>query len=257
MSNEWRDFGQPLKPAAARLMSIGRPTPTGLVMAALGLLSIAVALTLGVKGGDVGYELLQRYHLDLIGFAYGRPLLASLLFVVACSLAVATSVPGGSLLAVLGGLLFGWVEATLYVQLASIAGATAAFLLARGLLAGTIRARAGPRIGRLTDGFNRHAFRYVFVMHLFPLLPFGMIIALPAACGVPLRTYLTAAFLGLLPSNLLLAHLGEGLGFAFFREGGVTLMSLLSPQILLAGGGLAGLAFLPALYRRITTRCLA
>jgi uncharacterized membrane protein YdjX (TVP38/TMEM64 family) len=252
-----RQFEQRLKPAVARLIAIGRPTPAGLLLAALGLSSIAVVLTLGVKGGDLGYELLQRYHLDLIGFAYGRPLLASLVFVLACSLAVAASVPGGSLLAVLGGLLFGWVEATLYVQLASLAGATAVFLLARSMLAGRIRARAGPRLERLTDGFNRHAFRYVFVMHLFPLLPFGMIIALPAACGVSLRTYLTAAFLGLLPSTLLLAHLGEGLGFAFFREGGVTLTSLLSPQILLAAGGLAGLALLPVVYRRLTRRELA
>jgi uncharacterized membrane protein YdjX (TVP38/TMEM64 family) len=161
------------------------------------------------------------------------------------------------MLAVLGGFLFGWFEASLYVQLASLAGASAVFLLARSVLAGTIRARAGPRLERLTDGFNRHAFRYVFVMHLFPLLPFGMIIALPAACGVSLRTYLTAAFLGLLPSTIMLANLGEGLGFALFRQGGVSLSGLFSPQILLALAGLVALALLPVVYRRLTSQELA
>lgn len=243
-----------LKPAAARILELGRPPAAAWLLGALGLASIAIALTFGLTGGDLGYELIQRYHVDLIGFAYGRPLLASILFMVVCTLAVAISVPGASLLAVLGGLLFGWFESTLYVVLASLVAGTAVFLLARHVLASAIRSRAGPRLGRLTDGFNRNAFRYVFFMNLMPLLPYGMIIALPAAFGVRLKTFLIAAFLGVLPSTVMLANLGEGLGVAFFREGGVTFFSLLSPQILLAATGLIGLAVLPVVYRRLTRR---
>lgn len=233
---------------------VGQLSPATLLLFGLGFASLAVALTIGLKGGDVGYELLQRHHVDLLGFTYARPLLAMLLFMFVCALSVVMSVPGASALTVLGGLLFGWFEAAIYVQLASVAGAACVFLLARTVLANAIRDRAGPRLGRFADGFNRNAFRYVFLIHLFPLLPFGMIIALPAACGIRLRTYLGAAFLGLLPSTLLLANLGDGLGFALFREGGVSLANLLSPQILLAAGGLAGLALVPVVYQRLTRR---
>lgn len=239
-----------------RLMAVTRPSPSLVLLIGLGLLSVLVALAVGLKGGDFGYQLLQRYHVDLLGFAYGRPFLAGLVFVLAVALAVATSAPGGSVLAALGGLLFGWEEATLYVQLASIAAATGVFVLVRGTLADVVRRRAGRTIGRFAAGFNRNAFRYVFLMHLVPVLPYGMIIALPAACGVRLRTYLPAAFLGLLPSTVMLANLGEGLGFAFFREGGLTFASLFSPQIMLAALGLIALSLLPVAYRRITKRDL-
>ena len=103
--------------------------------------------------------------------------------------AVAISVPGVQLLAVIGGWLFGWLHGTIYVAVAATIAASAVFLLARSALAQALRERAGPAIQRFADGFRDHAPSYVFVLHLVPVFPYAVVNTLPAACGVRLRTF--------------------------------------------------------------------
>ena len=85
------------------------------------------------------------------------------------SFAVAISVPGVQLLAVVGGWLFGWLHGTIYVAVAATIAASAVFLLARSALAQALRDRAGPAAQRFANGFRDHAPSYVFVLHLAPL----------------------------------------------------------------------------------------
>jgi uncharacterized membrane protein YdjX (TVP38/TMEM64 family) len=66
---------------------------------------------------------------------------------------------------------------------------------------------------------------------------------------VRLRTFVFAAFFGVLPSTLLLAQFGSGLGEVLAQGSAVRLSSLLTPQILLALAGLGALVLLPVLYR--------
>jgi hypothetical protein len=55
--------------------------------------------------------------------------------------------------------------------------------------------------------------------------------------------------MGVLPSTLLLAQFGSGLGEVLAQGSGIRLSSLLTPQILLALAGLGALALLPVAYR--------
>jgi hypothetical protein len=52
-----------------------------------------------------------------------------------------------------------------------------------------------------------------------------------------------------LPSTVLLAQFGSGLGEVLAEGSAIRLSSLLTPQILSALAGLAALALLPAFYR--------
>ena len=150
--------------------------------------------------------------------------------------------------------LHGWVEGTIYVLLAATVSSTAMFMFARSALAEAIRARAGSMVGRFTAGFREHALSFVFVLHLVPIFPHGMIIALPAACGVRLPRFLLGAFLGLLPGTLLLAHLGAGLGHILRQSGPLELSAFLTPQILGALAGLILLSLLPLVFRKVLRR---
>jgi uncharacterized membrane protein YdjX (TVP38/TMEM64 family) len=104
-------------------------------------------------------------------------------------------------------------------------------------------------VQRFANGFRDHAPSYVFVLHLVPVLPYAVVNTLPAACGVRLPTFVFAAFFGVLPSTLLLAQFGSGLGEVLAQGSAIRLSSLLTPQILLALAGLGGLALLPIAYR--------
>src|SRR5439155_724814 len=73
-------------------------------------------------------------------------------FAVIYIVAVALSVPGGAVLTIAGGFLFGkWIDTALVLVAATI-GATLLFLAARTALAPLLRARAAPWLVRLEAG---------------------------------------------------------------------------------------------------------
>lgn len=249
-------FGR--RPAASQVELTPAPLMTQLPvawLALLGLLIVALPLGLAVGiDGDAGLEALRRHHLDLVGFVAVQPIVAALLFMIVFAVSVAISLPGISFLTLIGGFLFGWMPATIFTQVSATLAAAIVFLLARRALAQPVETSAGPAIRRFTQGFKRNAFGYVVFLNLVPVFPFGMVIALPAACGVRLRTFVAGGFLGILPGTILLTHLGSGLGTILRQEGGLHLASFLSPQILLAVGGLAVLSLLPLAVRHLTRR---
>lgn len=214
---------------------------------------IAAMLTLGLDG-HLGLEAVRRHHATVAGFVSGEPLLASLVFMAVYGVAVAISVPGVQLLAVIGGWLFGWLHGTIYVAVAATIAGTTVFLMARTALAQSLYDRAGPALKRFADGFRDHAPSYVFVLHLVPLFPYAIVNTLPAACGVRLRTFVFGAFLGVLPSTLLLAQFGAGLGDILAQGTAVRLDQLLTPQILSALAGLGLLALSPVILRAYLAR---
>jgi uncharacterized membrane protein YdjX (TVP38/TMEM64 family) len=209
---------------------------------------VATMIGFGLDG-QLGLEAVLRHHARLAGFVSGEPFLASLVFMAIDAAAVALSMPGVQILAVIGGWLFGWLQGTIYVVAAATIAASAVFLLARTALAQSLRQRAGPTLQRFVDGFRDHAPSYVFVLHLVPVFPYAVVNTLPAMCGVSLRAFVFGACLGVVPSTVLLAQFGSGLGEALAQGTSIQFASLLTPQIVFAVAGLTVLALLPVLYR--------
>jgi uncharacterized membrane protein YdjX (TVP38/TMEM64 family) len=239
-----------LRPFSASWWPSGVGGRGGIVAGALVALVVgaAAAFALGF-GSDTLLAFVRAHHHWLLGFVAGAPVMASLLFMAIYALMVAIAVPGLAVLTVLGGYLFGWLSGTAYVLVATTLAATAVFVLARSAIGGPLRARAGPSLVRFADAFRSNALSYVFVLHLVPIFPYAMVIGIPAACGVRVRTFVVSAFLGLLPGTLLFAHLGSGLGDLLQAGLPIGLKSLLRPEIVLPLIGLSALALLPVAYR--------
>lgn len=233
----------------------GRLLHWRVIVLALIVVAIPLGLALGIDGKD-GLDIFREHQFTLIGLVAGKPILTSLGFMLVYGAAVAVSLPGVSVLTMVGGYLFGWVHGTVVALLAATIATTAVFLFARGTLAGVMRTRAGSSIGRLAERFQQHAFRYTFLLHLVPIFPYGMVIAVPAACGVRLPTYLVGAFLGFLPATVLLAYLGEEVGFLLLSSHSLEFAALLQPDILLAATGVLALSLLPLGFRKLDPRRL-
>jgi uncharacterized membrane protein YdjX (TVP38/TMEM64 family) len=212
---------------------------------------VCAAIVLMALGLDLrlAFELLREHHNWLLGFVAGAPLLASMLFMVIYAAAVAISVPGVVILTVIGGYLFGWFHGTALVLIAATIGASAVFLLTRSAVGDRLRERAGPAVQRFADGFRRNALSYGFVLNLVPIFPYALIIVVPAACGVPLPTFVAGMFLGLVPGTFLFAGLGDGLDHVLASGVPLRLTSFVTPEIVLSLGGLAALALLPVVWR--------
>jgi uncharacterized membrane protein YdjX (TVP38/TMEM64 family) len=148
---------------------------------------------------------------------------------------------------VIGGFLFGiWVGA-LSALVGATAGATAVFLLGRRGLGGLTR-RAGPFVRRIEAEFRADAFSCLLVLRLVPVMPFVASNLVPAILGMPLRSYVLATLLGILPSTLVYAGLGNGL--RSLADAPVNLQTLSRPEMFLPLAGLALLAALPIAVRR-------
>jgi uncharacterized membrane protein YdjX (TVP38/TMEM64 family) len=106
-------------------------------------------------------------------------------------------------------------------------------------------------------GFRENAFNYLLVLRLIPLFPFWLVNLVPAFLGVPLRTYVVATLLGIIPGSLVYASVGNGLGVVFDQGDTPDLGIIFKPAILGPILGLAALALLPVVYRRYKARSKA
>jgi uncharacterized membrane protein YdjX (TVP38/TMEM64 family) len=202
----------------------------------------------------LSFETLRQHREQLLALVGQHPVLAPLAFMAAYAAVIALSVPGGAILTIAGGFLFGLLPATLYVVVGATIGATLVFLIARSALGDALRARAGPRIRRMEQGFRADALSYLLVLRLIPIFPFWLVNIVPAFLGVGLRTYVLGTFIGIIPGSFVYASVGNGLGAVF--EAGQTpdLGIIFQPAILLPIVGLAVLALLPVAYRKYKAR---
>jgi uncharacterized membrane protein YdjX (TVP38/TMEM64 family) len=202
----------------------------------------------------VTFEALRQHRGELMAFVAGMPVKAALLYVLIYATAVAFSLPGGAVLTLTGGFLFGNLLGTGLTVAAASIGATLLFLAARTALGDVLRAKAGPFLARMEQGFKENALSYMLVLRLVPAFPFFIVNLVPAFLGVPLRTYMIGTFLGIIPGTFVFSSIGAGLGSIFDSMQEFTLKGALTPQVLTALIGLAVLSLVPVVYKKLKSR---
>ncbi|MBI1208215.1 MAG: TVP38/TMEM64 family protein [Azospirillum sp.] len=221
----------------------------------LALLAAGFTAFVALGGGDwLSFAMLSQNYGALEALVAGYQVEAALVFMAVYALSTAFSVPGGVVLTVAGGCLFGTGLATAYVVLGATAGAVAVFLAARTALGDLLRHRAGPWLTRLEAGFKRDAFSYLLVLRLVPLFPFWLVNLVPAFLGVSLTTYTVTTVVGIIPGAFVYASVGNGVATLIERGGTPDLGVIFAPEILLPILGLAVLAMIPVAYRWLVGR---
>jgi uncharacterized membrane protein YdjX (TVP38/TMEM64 family) len=167
---------------------------------------------------------------------------------------VAFSLPGGAVMTITGGFLFGWLGGGLIVIVGATVGATALFLIARTAIGGFLEAKAGPFLLKMEDGFRQNALSYLLVLRLIPIFPFWLVNLVPAFLGVSTTTYITATFFGIIPGTFVYASVGNGLGALFDAGDDPDLGIIFEPQFLAPLLGLAVLAIIPVVYKKCQSR---
>jgi len=158
----------------------------------------------------------------------------------------ALSLPGGTMLSLALGLLFGRWMGTLLIVISATLGATLIFLLARYLIADWVKEKLqdNEQAVKLMDSFQEDAFNYLLFLRLIPLFPFWLINLVPAFTPISSRTYVIGTFIGIIPGSFVFANLGQTLGDIESAE------QLLSVPVLIAFTLLGGLALSPVLIKK-------
>jgi uncharacterized membrane protein YdjX (TVP38/TMEM64 family) len=202
----------------------------------------------------LSFNTLREHRNTLRAWVETSEVRAALLFMAVYATAVAFSLPGGAVLSITGGFLFGVLWGTVCIVISATLGATVLFLVAKTALGDALRAKAGPWLQNMEAGFQDNALSYLLVLRLVPLFPFFIVNLVPAFLGVPLPTYVLGTFVGIIPGALVYATVGAGLGSIFDAGGEFSATGILTPQVLLALIGLAGLAMLPVVYKKLKAR---
>jgi uncharacterized membrane protein YdjX (TVP38/TMEM64 family) len=233
------------------------------VLACFMLLAYALGLheRLSLQNIAVHRDELRRFIAD-------NWVLALLIYGLVYAVAVALSVPGATLMTIVGGLLFGWLAGALAAIIAATAGATVIFLAAKTSLEETLTRKAGSLVNRIRDGFARDAFSYLLFLRLTPVVPFWLVNIAAALAQVRLRTFVGATFLGIIPAAFAFSFLGSGLDSlidaqtvayeACLAQNGsvpcsfdLSLSRMVTPQILVSLAALGAVALIPVLARHL------
>lgn len=203
----------------------------------------------------------------MVAAHYLAALAGYMLVYMAC---IALSLPGGALLTITGGFLFGWLIGGAATVIAATVGATIVFLIARSSFGAFLAEKAGSRVKSLAEGFQRDAFNYMLFLRLVPLFPFWLVNIAPALFNVSSRTYVASTFIGIIPATFAFSALGASLDSIIMAQkaayqaciaakgaGQCRLAldpgALITPQLVAAFVALGVIAIVPVMWKRYRT----
>ena len=212
-------------------------------------LAVAVVLASGLADHLSLVELKARRD-QLQDFVALHPALSFGLYILIYIAVVSLSLPGALVMTLSGGFLFGpWLGAAVASSGASL-GAAVIFLVCRSAVGDSLRGKAGSTISKIEEGVRRDAFSYILTLRLIPVMPFWLVNLAAGFVNIPLRTFLAATVLGILPGSLVYSGLGAGLGEVFASGQEPNLRVIFEPHVLLPLVGLGLLSLLPVVLRR-------
>jgi len=204
-------------------------------------------------GRFLGFDALAEHKAWLSAWVDTHAILAPVIYILLYIAVVAFSLPGGLMMTLSGGLLFGAAAGALYAVIGATIGASALFLIAKTSLGDFLMAKAGGAVKKMQAGFSENALSYMFVLRLVPIFPFFLVNLAPAFLGVSLRIYVIATFFGIMPATFVFALTGSGLGSVLEQGGDISLAGVMTPEIMAALAGLALLALIPVIYKRFSS----
>lgn len=194
-------------------------------------------------------EALHTYRGVLLSFVVDHRIVAAFGFVGLYTAVVALSLPGGAIMTVAGGFLFGVDIGVLLSVVGASCGAALLFTIARSAVGDPLRKKAGPFLARMSQGFQRDAFSYLLFLRLVPAFPFWVVNLVPALLGMRFVQFVAATAIGIVPGSLVYTAFGASLGNIFDAGQSPSLHDVFSPTLISALIGLGFLALLPVVLR--------
>lgn len=180
------------------------------------LLTLIFLLTIGGlmamwAGGLPDFATIKAHHDTLAAQVAARPILSTILFFLAFIIATGLSVPVATVMSLLAGSLFGFVEAVLLVSIASSTGATLAMLLSRYVLRDMVEQRWPKLVARTNRQMERDAVFYLLSLRLAPAPPYFLVNLLMGLTRIPAGRFFVISQIGMLPIDLVFVNAGRAL----------------------------------------------
>ncbi len=152
-----------------------------------------------------------------LGYYFGREFVEGLLaklgvwapvsYILIYTVATMLAVPG-TLLTILGGVVFGSYFGTFLVVIGATFGASGAFFIARFLARDFIQEKFGDTnwFHKLDDGIREEGIYFVLFIRLVPVFPFNGINFATGLTSINFRDYFFGTLVGIIPASFVFAN---------------------------------------------------
>ncbi|MFH1982049.1 MAG: FAD-dependent oxidoreductase [Pseudomonadota bacterium] len=159
-------------------------------------------------------------------------------------LVTALSLPGATVMTLVGGGLFGLWTGVLVISFASTIGATLAFLASRFVLRDWVQGKFSDKLKAINEGIAADGAFYLFTLRLVPLFPFFVINLVMGLTPIRTTAYYLVSQIGMLPGTIVYVNAGTHLA-------GITSLSgILSPGLIIS---FALLGVFPLVAKKVIT----
>ena len=162
-------------------------------------------------GQPLSLQIIKEQQSHFSEFYKKNNLLAMGAYMTIYIFSAALSLPGATLLTLLGGALFGLLVGTILVSFASTIGATLAFLVSRLLLRDWIQNKFGSYLRSLNQGVKKDGGFYLFTLRLIPAVPFFIINLVMGLTPMKTLTFFGVSQLGMLAGTIVYVNAGTKL----------------------------------------------
>jgi dihydrolipoamide dehydrogenase len=177
---------------------------------------IVVALIVAFFAFDLGryfsLEYLKAQQANIMAYYEGNRWRTVFIYFVIYVAVTGLSLPGATVMTLVGGAVFGLLWGTVIVSFASSLGATLAFLVSRFVLHDWVQERFGDRLRTINEGIKKDGAFYLFTLRLVVAIPFFVINLVMALTPIRTLTFYIVSQIGMLPGTVVYVNAGTQLG---------------------------------------------
>ncbi|MGL4828617.1 MAG: TVP38/TMEM64 family protein [Vibrio sp.] len=178
----------------------------------IALILIAIATLLLTQFSQyLTLDVAKAKQAELASYIDAHLLQAAFIYFVVYVLLTAFSIPGATVVTLLGAALFGFWLSLLLASFASTIGATLAFLSSRFLLRDWVQAKFADKLLTINQGVERDGAFYLLSLRLIPIFPFFLINLVMGLTPISVWRYYWVSQLGMLPGTAVYLNAGTQL----------------------------------------------
>ena len=172
------------------------------------LLAVVAAVVVFYQLGGKQWFLPETYQ----ALYAENPTLTAAIFFTVYVVVAAFSIPGASVMTVMGGIIFGLGTGVFLVSFASTIGATLAFIISRSLLRDWVMSKFGKYIDGLNKGIEKDGAFYLLTLRLIPAMPFFVVNLAMGLTKMKTWVFYIVSQIGMLPATAIYVNAGSELG---------------------------------------------
>lgn len=159
----------------------------------------------------LSFENLKNYRLQLKSFVNNHYFASVLLYILTYITIATLGIPVAIILSLLGGFLFGVVQAVIFISISATIGATIAFSLSKHFFGTWIQKKYKSKLSAFNRSVEEDGKLYLLSIRLIPILPFIVINLLSGVTNIPTKHFIWTTLVGIIPISIIYAYAGVNL----------------------------------------------